>query len=130
MGLKTRNASASSALQLYYYSKCGTCIKAKKWLDAQGIDYQLIDIVTQPPTKEQLGLALSRSGYPLSRLFNTSGQSYRNGNYKQKLPTLTQDQALEELAADGKLIKRPFVLLENTALVGFRPEEWQKALLD
>jgi arsenate reductase len=106
------------ATKVFQYPKCSTCRKALKWLDARGVTYQSIDIVTSPPTKADLQRAL-KSGVPLKRLFNTSGQSYREGGWGQKLPTIGEAEALAALTADGKLIKRPFVLTEGKALVGF-----------
>jgi len=64
----------------------------------------------------------------VQKLFNTSGQSYRQGGFKEKLKTMSQDEALRALAADGKLIKRPLVLGDGFALVGFREDEWRDAL--
>jgi arsenate reductase len=52
-------------------------------------------------------------------MFNTSGESYRKGRFGEKLATLSDEQALDALAKDGKLIKRPLVLGRDFALVGF-----------
>jgi arsenate reductase len=42
---------------------------------------------------------------------------------------MSDQEALAALAADGKLIKRPFAITASgTPLVGFKPEEWQAAL--
>ncbi len=57
-------------------------------------------------------------------LFNTSGQSYREGGYSQRISTMSVDEAIQELSRDGMLIKRPFVLTSKHALVGFKPELW------
>ena len=56
---------------------------------------------------------------PLKKLFNTSGQSYREGNFGERVKTLSQAQAFDALAADGKLIKRPLVFGDGFALIGF-----------
>ena len=68
------------------------------------------------------------SGLPLRKLFNTSGQSYRQGGFKQKLETMSDDEALAALAADGKLIKRPLLDAGNTVLVGFKEADYEAAL--
>lgn len=78
-----------------------------------------VDIVGTPPPVHVLKTILERSNLPIAKLFNTSGQSYRAGNYKEKLKTMSEIQALEALAADGKLIKRPLVVAPGFALVGF-----------
>jgi arsenate reductase len=42
---------------------------------------------------------------------------------------LTDDEALEALASDGKLIKRPFVVVDSsTFLIGFKPDLWESTL--
>jgi len=114
------------AVKVYQYAKCSTCRKALKWLDARGVSYDSVDIVTAPPKKSELLRAL-KSGVPLKKLFNTSGQSYREGGWGEKLAKVTQAQALDALAADGKLIKRPFVLDGETVLVGFDEGAYREA---
>ena len=81
------------------------------------------------PSAAQLKEAWRRSGKPLRALFNTAGQSYRQGGFKDRLPSLSDDEALAALAADGKLIKRPLLDTGEVVLVGFREEEWRAALL-
>lgn len=112
--------------KVYQYAKCATCRKALKWLDARGVSYDALDIVTTPPKKAELARAL-KSGVPLKKLFNTSGQSYREGGWGAKLGKVTEAQALDALAADGKLVKRPFVLRADSVLVGFDEATYQKA---
>ncbi|MEM6369542.1 MAG: Spx/MgsR family RNA polymerase-binding regulatory protein [Myxococcota bacterium] len=114
-------------LRVYAYSKCGTCKKAISWLKARNLALEEIPIVERPPTAEQLAEVMKKSGRPLKKLFNTSGQSYRQGGWKEKLPGLSEAEALKALAADGKLIKRPIVLGEAMALVGFDQGSYESA---
>jgi arsenate reductase len=114
--------------KLFHYPGCSTCKKARKWLDAHGIAVEAIDIVEHPPSRRQLETALRLSGLPVRKLFNTSGQSYREGGWRDRLPASTQAQALAALAADGKLIKRPLLLGDGFALVGFRESEYAERL--
>lgn len=46
---------------------------------------------------------------------------------KDKLPKLSNDEAFELLANDGKLIKRPFFIFNNTLLVGFKEDLWKNS---
>jgi arsenate reductase len=110
---------------VYHYSKCSTCRKALSYLAAQGVAHEAIDIVEKPPSKAQLKAALATSGLPIKRFFNTSGQSYREGKFGERLPQLSEAQALDALAADGKLIKRPLVIGKGFVLVGFDAEAYQ-----
>jgi len=106
------------ATKVYHYPNCSTCRKALKWLTARGVAYDAVDIVATPPEKSELQRALA-SGLPLKKLFNTSGQSYREGGWGQKIGGIGEAKALAALVADGKLIKRPFVLTDERVLVGF-----------
>ena len=57
----------------------------------------------------------------LKKFFNTSGQSYRSLGLKDKLPTLSQDEAVKLLSSDGMLIKRPILIKDGKVLqVGYR----------
>lgn len=117
------------ALTVYQYPKCSTCRKALKWLDQNGIAYRSVDIVQSPPSRAELARALEQSGAGLRAFFNTSGESYRSGGYKEKLATMSEADALRALSADGKLIKRPLLVGEDVTLVGFQEKAWADALL-
>ena len=119
--------SKAGIARLYAYAGCSTCRKALTWLRDRGLQPEVIEITTQPPSLEELRQGLGQLGR--SRLFNTSGQSYRALG-SAAVAAMSDDQALSALAADGKLIKRPFAITPSgQALVGFKPEEWQAALL-
>jgi arsenate reductase (glutaredoxin) len=111
-------------LTVFHYPACSTCKKALQWLDAHAVPHARVHIVDAPPSVAQLRGALRLTGLPIAKLFNTSGVSYREGDFKARLPGMTEDQALAALAADGKLIKRPLVLGDGFALVGFREDEY------
>lgn len=114
---------------VYHYPACSTCKKALRWLDDNGIAYDAHNIATAPPTEAWLRDAWQASGLPLQRFFNTSGQSYRNGGFSELLKTMSDDDALAALAADGMLIKRPLLRQGATVLVGFKEDAWQQALV-
>ena len=111
------------------YPKCTTCQKAKKWLEENGIPFEDRDIKEQNPTFEELSLWQAKSGLPLSRFFNTSGQLYRSMGLKDRLPSLSREEQLRLLSSDGMLVKRPILTDGERVLVGFRPGEWEKCLL-
>jgi arsenate reductase (glutaredoxin) len=109
---------------VYEYAKCSTCRKALKFLDARGISYKRMPIVEQPPSRQELARMHKHVG-DLKRLFNTSGELYRELGLSQRLKTMSQDEALDLLARHGKLIKRPFVLAGDRGLVGFDEAQWK-----
>ena len=114
-------------IKLYGYKKCGTCRNAEKFLDRHGIEYEFIDITLNPPSKAQLKKVLTASGQPLKKLFNTSGQAYREMGLKDRVDSLSQTEVFSMLAENGKLIKRPIVFDGETATIGFREEEFKQS---
>lgn len=111
------------------YPKCSTCQKAKAWLDQRGISYDLRDIKLNNPTAEELTAWYQKSGLPLKKFFNTSGQLYRALSLSKKLPDMTQAEQYALLASDGMLVKRPILVLDDgRVLVGFQQDQWAEAL--
>jgi arsenate reductase len=114
-------------VRVYEYAKCSTCRQALKFLDARKKPYRAVPIVEQPPTEAELRAMLAFQGGDLRRLFNTSGVVYREMGLGEKLKTLSEREAISLLAKNGKLVKRPFVLLGDRGLLGFKPDEWAAA---
>ena len=112
-------------MKFYQYPKCSTCRKAAKFLDQAGVAYQSIDITEKPPTKVELKAMLASYQGDIRKLFNTSGVQYRELKMKDKLPEMSAKQAIDLLAGNGKLIKRPFLLnSDRQGVVGFKQDDW------
>ena len=116
-------------IKVYCYSRCTTCKKALKWLDENGIEYNLIDIKENHPDEETLRKYHSISGLPLKKFFNTSGQIYRDMELSRKLPGMSADEQFALLASDGMIVKRPLLAGEDFVLTGFKEAEWKEKLL-
>ena len=117
------------SLKVYSYSKCSTCRKALKWLENNSINYEVIDIINEPPSREIISEAISQVGTS-KKLFNTSGLSYRNLGAKA-VNSMTEEEKLNHLIKDGRLIKRPLLISSKGGiLVGFKMEEWVDLLLN
>lgn len=115
----------------YEYSACGTCKKAKKWLDAHAVRYEAIPIVDKPPSERQLRGWIAKSQLPARKWFNSSGQSYRNliaEKGRGFIDGLTDAQIAGLLARDGKLIKRPILVVGDTIRVGFDEASYAEEL--
>ena len=107
------------------YEKCGTCRKAKAWLEEKGVGYDLRPIKEQNPTAEELRGWIAVSGLPVRKFFNTSGLLYKELQLKDKLPGMTEDEMIDLLATNGMLVKRPILVGEDFVLVGFKEAEWE-----
>ena len=113
-------------LRIYSYEKCSTCRNALKFAGARGWKTEVIPIREQPPTKAELKKMLDHLNGEIRRLFNTSGLDYKAMGMKDKLPALSEAEAIELLSQNGNLVKRPFALGTKGGAVGFKPEEWAK----
>ena len=110
------------------YPKCTTCQKALKWLDENGVQYDLRDIKLDKPTLDELTEWHKISGLPLKKFFNTSGKLYKDLNLKDKLPEMSEKEQLTLLSENGMLVKRPIVIKESEVLVGFKEADWEAKL--
>lgn len=112
-----------------YYPKCSTCIKAKKWLDEEGVKYTERHIVEENPSFDELKEWWEKSGLPLKKFFNTSGMLYKEMQLKDKLPGMSEEEQLKLLSTNGMLVKRPIVVKGKTVLVGFKEADWSEKLV-
>lgn len=116
-------------MKLYGYNRWSTVRKAKAWLLDNGIEFEEVDVVKEPPTKEELEDMYKRSGLEIKKFFNTSGKKYRELNLKDVVKVESDDKLLDILASDGMLIKRPIFDAGEAVLIGFKEADWTKVLL-
>lgn len=116
-------------MKFYGYKKCSTANKAKKWLKDNNINFEEQDLIDTPPTKEEMKEIYEQSGCELKRFFNTSGIKYRELGLKEVLKTASEDEMLDILVSNGKLIKRPLLVDNKKVLIGFKENEYKENLL-
>lgn len=111
---------------IYIYGKCSTCQKAIRFLEKQKVDYTAKEITQEPPSIDELQKMLQFQKGNLKKLFNTSGQLYRELQLNEKFKEMALNDALKLLSENGMLVKRPFLLGKDFGLVGFNETEWLK----
>ena len=111
------------------YPKCSTCIKARKWLDDNGVKYTERHIVNNNPSYDELKKWKELSGVDLKRFFNTSGILYREMDLKNKLISMSEEEQLRVLSTNGMLVKRPLIINDDFVLIGFKEKEWKEKLI-
>lgn len=111
--------------KFYVHPKCSTCKKALSFLKSHSVDYEEINILLTPPSKRELLIALEQ-GKDAKKILNTSGNSYRSIEDREKFLALAPDILVDKLSHDPMLIKRPFFILSNEVLVGFNEKKWNQ----
>lgn len=107
-------------MQYIYYPRCSTCIKGLKYLQEHNYEVTLRDITVETPTYEELLLWIDLYGEGIKPFFNTSGKLYREMNMKDKIKTLSKEEAALLLSENGMLIKRPLLINEEKIFIGFK----------
>lgn len=118
----------NTSVTIYQYGPCSTCKKALAFLKDNHATIESIDITQMPPSLAMLRRMSEKLG-GVRKLFNTSGQVFREMELSKKLPGMSDEEALQLLASHGRLIKRPFLVVDGQpSLVGFKEEPWKEAL--
>jgi len=115
-------------LTVYTYAKCSTCRNATRWLRDHGVPFEERPIREAPPSAAELSAMLQANGGNLRRLFNTSSQDYRDLGITDRIGAMEPAEAFRLMAKNGNLVRRPFVIGPEVALVGFDEAAWAAAL--
>ena len=111
------------------YPKCSTCKKALNRLEENEVPFTKRHIVEEIPSEQELTEWYHKSGLPLKKFFNTSGNLYKEMHLKDKLPQMSEEEQLSLLATNGMLVKRPILVTDdNKVLVGFKEDQWAETL--
>ena len=115
-------------MKFYGYDNCSTCKKAEKFLKDNNISYDKSDITINPPDKKTLKNIIDNSEYKIKDLFNKSGLVYREMNMKDKIDGMQEDELLQLLSENGRLIKRPILINNDKFAVGFKEEVFNQTV--
>jgi len=111
----------------YSYLKCSTCRKAAKWLESKDFEFELHDIVKEPPIVDYLNLAFDQYSDDKKRIFNTRGKAFKSINID--IYSLPREEIIKLLLSDGNLIKRPFLFYEKKIILGFNEIEYAQQFM-
>ncbi len=113
---------------VYIYSKCSTCKNAIRFLQDASLQVTVREITVTPPSLQELEAMLKFQNGNVRKLFNTSGNMYKEMHLAEKIDAMPLNEALELLSTHGMLVKRPFLLTKDFGLLGFKQAEWAKVL--
>jgi arsenate reductase len=110
---------------IYGIKNCDTMKKARAWLDAHGIAYAFHDYKAAGIERARLESWAREVGW--ETLINRAGTTFRKLPEKDR-DGLTQRKAIALMLGQPSVIKRPVLDVDGRLLVGFKPEEYEKAL--
>lgn len=118
---------ASVPWQLYGLTRCDTCLKAQRWLDAQGVAYTFTDYRAQPVAPAVLADWARRLG-GWEKLVNRASTTWRGLDETRKQPA-DDAQWLALIAEFPALVRRPVCVLPTGEVsVGFKEAQWRERL--
>lgn len=104
------------AVQVYGLRRCSTCVKARKWLDANAIEHTFTDYRDTPVEPVVLTAWAAQLGWDV--LVNKSSAAWRALSETEKQAD-TDAQWLALIAAHPTLVKRPVLVRDHDVMVGF-----------
>src|SRR5690348_16841265 len=114
-----------NAITIYGIKNCDTMKKARAWLDARGVGYAFHDYKAAGIERGRLEGWARVVGW--ETLLNRAGTTFRALPEKDKTD-LTEKKAIALMIAQPSMIKRPVLDTGKGLLVGFKPDQYEKAL--
>lgn len=112
-------------ITVYGIKNCDTVKKALKWLETHQIAYQLHDYRVAGLNPDFLQQAEAQFGW--ENLVNKRSTTWRNLDDAVK-NSLNRETALQVLTEQPTLIKRPMILQDGVALIGFDEKSYAEQL--
>ena len=104
-------------LKFYCYPRWKTCQKAKAWLSDNGVEFDYIDLVKNPPEENELKNLAKLANEEIDKLLNKKSKAYKELDVD--VNSLSDDDLAKTLINNPKAIKRPIITDGEKALIGF-----------
>jgi arsenate reductase len=114
----------AKAVTIYGIKNCDTMKKARAWLDARGVAYAFHDYKAEGVDRVALERFAREAGWEI--LLNRAGTTFRTLPEKDR-EGLTEGKAIALMLAQPSMIRRPVLDIGGRLLVGFQPEQYEKA---
>ena len=116
-------ATPSDTVLVYGLTRCDTCVKARKWLDAQGIVHTFIDYRDHLVDADTLRAWAGKVG-GWEKLVNRASTTWRSLSDADKA-TAEEAGWIALIAAHPTLVRRPVLVTpEGQVSVGFKDAAW------
>ena len=109
-------------IHFYGIPNCDTVKKARKWLEAKGVDYTFHDYKKEGADPAKLAAWVDALGVDV--VLNRRGTTFRKLSDADKAD-IDAAKAVALMAEHPSLIKRPVVEYDGGVLVGFKETAWE-----
>lgn len=99
------------AITIYHNPKCGTSRNTLALIRNTGVEPQVIEYLSNPPSREVLKNLIDKAGLTVRDAIREKGTPYAELGLES--PALSDDQLLDAMLAHPILINRPFVVTPN-----------------
>ena len=111
-------------IQILHNPRCSKSRAGVKYLEDKGVDFEVISYLKEPLKREQLQDILNKLDMKPSDLIRKKETIYKELNLKEA----SEDELLDAMVANPKLIERPIVINGNKAVVARPDSEIEKVL--
>jgi len=113
-------------IHLYGIPNCDTVKKARKWLDAEGVEYVFHDFKKEGAGPAKIEEWIAAKGVDM--VVNRRGTTFRKLSEEDKERTDDNHEAVALLVQHPSMIKRPVAEHAGGILIGFKEDEWSQSL--
>jgi len=106
-------------IKIYHNPRCSKSRQGLQILKDKGVDFEIVQYLKTPPTKEELKEIIKKLGIKPIDLVRKNEKIWKE-NYKGK--EVTDEEIIEAMVKFPKLIERPIVIKEDKAVLGRPPE--------
>ncbi|MBV7504928.1 transcriptional regulator SpxA [Bacillus sp. sid0103] len=106
---------------LYTTPSCGSCRKAKAWLEEYQIDYMERNILSNPLTVDEIKSILRLTEEGTSEIISTNSKSFKELNIN--IESLPLNELYKLIMEHPKMVRRPIILDEKRLQVGYNEDE-------
>mgnify|MGYP001822131370 FL=1 len=111
-----------SAIKIYHNPRCSKSRQTKAILDDQGLDYDVIEYLQQPPTAAELKMILGMLGKKPVEIIRSGEKLFKELGLSKK-DERPDDEWVQIMVDNPLLIERPIVVKGGKAAMGRPPED-------
>lgn len=112
-------------MKIYHNPRCTKSRQTLQLIQESGKETEIVEYLVNPPTADELRIILKKLGMMAEQLIRKNEAVY---NEKFKGKKLSEEEWVQAMVENPKLIERPIVIAGDRAVLG-RPPENVKDLL-